>query len=319
MTWLQYWAIMGLLRRRGSGGGCCGLIALVGIVVIVIVIIGALSGIDGSSSGNYQPGGGGGGGLPSVAVSSPVGGFDPGSAASSSPEPSASPSLSDPLAGASAGDCYANNGTEDNADWQSDSGCQTGDFKVVQVESDTTDSSSACGGVQNWDLAIPDDAGDQVLCMAYQDASPAYEATPNQCVFGPPGSGQTWNFESCGTGNFTVDEVYRDTTDTSKCGSGSDEGISFEVSGYPDIDKVLCLSMNYPWISTVQMNGCVWESGSGSDVTFSNVSSCDEANRIVTGRVFQPNDGSFCGQWGWYTWQSGDYPSLGVTVCLGSP
>jgi hypothetical protein len=107
--------------------------------------------------------------------------------------------------------------------------------------------------------------------------------------------------------------------DSDQCGSGSDENVSFTVPGYPDLDKVLCLHMNFPWISTVQMYGCVWESGSGSETSFSPVTSCSDANAVVEGRIFEPDDGSFCGQYGWYTWQSGDYPDLGVTVCLGPP
>jgi hypothetical protein len=67
------------------------------------------------------------------------------------------------------------------------------------------------------------------------------------------------------------------------------------------------------------MNGCVWKSGSGGDTSFSPASTCGGANAVVEGRIFEPGDGSFCGQYGWYTWHSDDYPDLGVTVCLGSP
>jgi hypothetical protein len=233
------------------------------------------------------------------------------------PSPPQSPA--DPLAGATPGDCYANTGTEEDAVWQFDPGCGTGDFKVVAGEPDTTDASSACSGVQDWDLAYSDPASDQVLCLAYQDSSPAYEANVSQCVFGPPGPGQAWDFTSCGAGSFTVVSVSRNSTSPTQCGPDSDKNVSFKVPGYPDLDKVLCLQMNFPWISTVQVNGCVLESGSGSGTSFSPVSSCSDANAVVEGRVFEPYDGKYRGQYRWYTWQPMDYRDLGVTVCLGSP
>jgi hypothetical protein len=300
---------------RGCLPGCgtllkgCGITALIvaGLIALVVaLLIAGLSG--GGPSGSHLP-------APRLSATTPP-------APSRLPTlaaPSSLPSPADPLAGASPGNCYANNGTEDDPQWQLDPGCGTGDFKVVAVEPDTTDTSSACSGVQGWDLDYPDQVGDQVLCMAYLDSSSAYGAAAGQCVFGPPGLYQAWDFASCGTGNFTVVNVYRDSTDPYPCGSGSDYNVSITVPGYPDLAKVLCLQMNFPWISTVQVNGCVWQSGSGSDTSFSPVSSCSDANAVVEGRIFEPDDGSFCGQYGWDSWRSTDYPDLGVTVCLGSP
>jgi hypothetical protein len=167
------------------------------------------------------------------------------------------------------------------------------------------------------DFTSSDPAGDQVLCMMYQDSSPAFAATAGQCVFGPPG--QTWNITSCDPGTFTVDNVHTGTTDTSGCGPGSDEAASFTAPGYPGLDKVLCLAMNWPLAGTAQQYACLSESGSGSNINFSNVSSCGEANVIVEGRTYKPRDPSFCGQYAWYTWESNYYPNLGFTVCLGRP
>lgn len=232
------------------------------------------------------------------------------------PGPNSSPPApADPLADAAPGDCYANSGTEDSPQWLADSSCETGDFEVVQVESGAT---SSCSSVKGWDLSWPDPATNQVLCLAYEDSSPAYAASVNQCVFGLPG--QQWDFASCDPGNFTVVGVYYNTTDRSHCGSNSDETSQYTVSGFPKLDKLFCLEMIFPYVATVQINSCLVQSGSGSDTSFSPASSCSEANVVVVrGRVFTPNDGSFCGQYGWYTWQSGDYPDLGVTVCLGPP
>jgi hypothetical protein len=239
----------------------------------------------------------------------------PSSSLTSSP-PSSPAEPADPLAGAAPGDCYANSGTEDSPQWQPDSSCGTGDFKVVQVEDGTMDS-SACDGEQGWDLGWPDPASDQVLCLAYQDSSPAYEASVNQCVFGQPG--QDWNYASCDPGSFTVVGVYQDTTSPGHCGTDSDEHAVYTVPGFPSLDKVFCLEMIFPYVATVQIDGCLVESGSGNDISFAAASSCSDANVVVAGRIFTPYDRSFCGQYAWYTWHSYAYPDLGVTVCLGSP
>jgi hypothetical protein len=233
--------------------------------------------------------------------------------------PPAPPSPADPLAGVPAGGCYANNGTEDDPRWQADPACATGDFKVVAVEPGTTDTSSACGGVSDWDIDYPDAADGRVLCMAYLDASPAYAAAAGTCVFGPPSSSQGWHVTPCDVGTFAVVDVHRNSTDTSRCGSNSDEYVPFTVSGYPKLAKVLCLEMNFPLPATVPLNTCVWQGGPDSDPTFSPVTSCGSANAEVVGRIFVPDDRAFCGQYRPYTWQSAEYPRLAVTFCIGSP
>jgi len=233
-----------------------------------------------------------------------------------SPSPAPSPSPADALAGAGAGDCYWNNRIM-SADWHEDSSCQNGDYKVVQVISGTTDQ-HRCDNVSGSDWEVPDLVGDQVLCMMFQDSNPAFAARTNQCVFGPPGSDATWDMASCSPGNFTVTGFYQGTTDSSKC-SGSDSSVWFTVPGNSDIDEVMCLTMNYPLVVTAPQHACLWESGSGSDASFSNVSSCADANVEVEGRVQQTYDSSFCGQYGWYTWFPRQYQDLGWTVCLGTP
>lgn len=232
--------------------------------------------------------------------------------------PSPSPSPTDALAGAQSGDCYYQTGGWKSADWHPQTSCQTGDFQVVQVISGTTDT-SRCNNVPGADWEVPDLVGDQVLCMMYQNSSPAFAASLNQCVYGPPTSDSTWNMTSCSPGNFTVVGVYRGTTDSSRCGSNSDYAESFTVPGYSDLNEVLCLEMNFPLVVTAQQYACLWESGWGSSATFSNVSSCSAANVVVEGRINRINDSAFCGRYGSYTWYPRDYPGLGYTVCLGSP
>jgi hypothetical protein len=284
-------------------------VGVIAAVVAVILVIAGLSTLGHHTTSSVSSAG-------SVSQTTAAPAPDPITTAPPSPTPSPSPT--DPLAGAEPGDCYTNDGSSSDPSYQSDSSCQSGDFKVVQVMSDTTDL-SACDGVSGSDMSTSDAAGDQVLCLMYQDSSPAYAATLNQCVFGPPGSDQTWSMTSCDAGNFTVVGIYPDTTDRGKCGSNSDSSVVFTPPGYSGLDEVLCLEMIFPYVATVQQYACLSQSGSGSDVSFAAASSCADANVVVEGRVFTPNDQSFCGQYAWYTWHSGDYPNLGVTVCLGSP
>lgn len=230
-----------------------------------------------------------------------------------SPTASPSPSPADPMAGAITGDCFMNDGTEQDPDLQPDLSCVAGDFDVAQVLPDTTGTSGCDGTAPEWGVA--DSTDDQVLCLSYQNASSAYNAAANDCVFGPPGSGQIWSTQPCGVGNFTVLDRYTGATaDEAVCGPGSQWWVPFTVNGYPGLDAVLCLKMNYPLVDTAPMDTCLYEAGLSSYQDFTEVP-CGSANVYITGRV-EADNSSWCGSDGWFWWPPPGYPSLGFTTCL---
>lgn len=226
----------------------------------------------------------------------------------SAPAPS---TPSDPLAGAWTGECFSNDGTEHNPDLQPGA-CLDGHFKVLQVLAGTTDT-SGCNGFTGDDWNLSDVASDQVLCFSYLHSSPAYHALRDQCVYGRSGSYTIWNSEPCQAGTFTVVGRYRGTTDTSNC--GSDMGREFTIDGYPDLDEVLCLRMNFPLLGTVRMNRCLLESGPPSNPSFSPVP-CSAANVVVTGRTGKYDDPGFCGTDTAFSWRPPGYTNLGYTTCI---
>jgi hypothetical protein len=135
-------------------------------------------------------------------------------------------------------------------------------------------------------------------------------------VYGPSHRDTTWRSEPCEAGTFSVVARYRDTTDGSECGSDSDWARQFTVPGYPDLDELLCLQMNYPVVGTVPIDTCLLKTGTGSGTSFSQVP-CDEANVVVTGRTDTYDDPSFCGTDGASWWHPHGYRDLGFTTCLG--
>jgi hypothetical protein len=222
------------------------------------------------------------------------------------------------MAGAATGECFTNDGTGQDPDlWPSS--CLVGDFQVVHVLPGTTDT-SGCDGIADDDWNVPDEIGDQVLCLSYLDASTAYNAVAGGCVFGPPGTDQGWSAQPCQIGNFTVRSRYMDWTGSSVCGSGSDYYVSFTVGGYPGLNVALCLEMNYGAAATAPLNTCVLQTGSGSDERFWQTScgdADDDANvYVVTGRVWQYDDPSWCGSYASVWWEPPGYPGLGLTTCL---
>lgn len=233
----------------------------------------------------------------------------------SSPLPSRSP---DPLAGAQTRECFSNHGSELNPDLQPDAACLDGDFRVVQVLAGTIER-SGCDSLTGDDWNYSDIASDQALCFTYLDSSPIYHASVDQCVFGPSGSGTAfWNLEPCQIGTFTVVGRFRDTIDTSECGSNSDYTAYFPVVGYPDLDEVLCLQMHFPLIATVQLGTCLLDNGAASNPRFS-LSPCSNANVIITNRIGEYDDPNYCGTDSSVWWDPPGYPNLGLTVCYHAP
>jgi hypothetical protein len=248
--------------------------------------------------------------LPSVIPTTP-----PSSPVTAPTTPAAPSTPADPLAAAQPGECFSNDGSEQHPALRPDSACPDGDFQVVQVLAGTTDA-SGCDEVTHDDWNIIDPAGDQALCFSYQTSSSAYHAADGQCVYGPSHRDTTWRSEPCEAGTFSVVARYRDTTDGSECGSDSDMARQFTVPGYPDLDELLCLQVNYPVVGTVPIDTCLLKSGTGSDASFSQVP-CDEANVVVTGRTGTYDDPSFCGTDGASWWHPRGYRDLGFTTCLG--
>jgi hypothetical protein len=217
------------------------------------------------------------------------------------------------MAGAASGDCFTNEGTEQDPGLQPDSSCVAGDFEVVQVLYDTTNTSGCDKSGPDWGVA--DYTEDQVLCLSYRDQSSAYNAAVNDCVFGPPTNSQLWSAQPCSIGNFTVLYRYTDATaDNTVCGSGSDWYAPFVVNGYPDLDVVLCLHMNYPQVAAASLRTCLYATGFSSYEDFTEVP-CDSANVYVAGHI-EKYDPSWCGSDDWNWWPPPDYPSLGITTCL---
>lgn len=60
------------------------------------------------------------------------------------------------------------------------------------------------------------------------------------------------------------------------------------------------------------LNGCFYRV---SNTDFASVSSCSQANVIVTGKTSSYSDASSCGSDGWTSWESGGYPDVDYTVC----
>ncbi|MFB7666926.1 hypothetical protein ACFC1R_23750 [Kitasatospora sp. NPDC056138] len=228
------------------------------------------------------------------------------------PPPPPPPKPTDPIATAQVGDCFYDHGTNGHADLSATS-CTPGAFKVVQINSSTTDLNS-CHNVTDDDESVSSSLNNLVLCLSYQSpGGTAYHARQGDCVFAPP-SVSAWQKQACQTGNFKVLATYRGTSDSSKCNNWPhyDYWRHFSVGGNSSLDVLLCLSMNYPDdAGYATVNECLSKSGS----TFTNVGSCASSNIYVTGRTGTPDDPAFCGHDGSTYWRSGDYPSFGYTVC----
>lgn len=221
----------------------------------------------------------------------------------------------DPVGDAEIGSCFDDEGTRTRPDLVSTS-CSPGAFKVVDIRHGTTGLDS-CDGVDDSDESVSSQRHDLVLCLSYLNpGGDAYHAGQGDCVYGPNGSG-AWHTEPCETGNFKVLAVYRGR-DESKCGDWPHYNLlkPFNGPSGAGLDRILCLSMNYPdAMGYAQVRQCLLKSGSGSDATFTNTGSCDSSNVVVSGRTGRYEAASFCGNDGWTTWRSREYPELAYTVC----
>lgn len=255
---------------------------------------------------------------PSDSSSTPEESSEPSDDSAPPSETPASPTPTvDAVESAGVGDCFRNTGS-DKAPEMASADCGTGAFEVVRVLRGTTDP-SGCDRVRGdiWNLSYS--SYRMVLCLGYHyGASTAYEARQNDCVYGSSGKA-TWNRVSCGTGVFTVLARYTGTTDASKCKPwrGYDWAEYFNVPGHRVLDVLLCLSINYPdAIGHATVDNCLYAGGSANHLVFQHVSSCSQANVVVTGRTSTYNARSFCGNDGWATWRPDGYPSLAYTACF---
>ncbi|MER5635890.1 hypothetical protein ABT095_02905 [Kitasatospora sp. NPDC002227] len=231
----------------------------------------------------------------------------------SAPPPLPVPSPSSNLyADASVGDCFTDSGTSTTPKLAVAS-CGPGTFKVLRINSATTDLKS-CDGVTDNDESVSSSLAQRVLCLSYQSSGgTAYHARQNDCVFGESGD-HPWGKQACQTGNFKVLARYRGNTDEAQCKDWPNYNFwrKMPVSADSDLGVLLCLSMNYPDdLGYATVNECLSKSGS----TFTNVGSCANSNVYVTGRTGTYDDPGFCGQDGAMWWRSVEYPSFAYTVC----
>ncbi|WP_435132726.1 LppU/SCO3897 family protein [Actinacidiphila sp. bgisy144] len=223
-----------------------------------------------------------------------------------------SPTPTDPIATAAVGDCFDDAGDSAHADLSTTS-CTTGTFKVVQVNSDTTDLKS-CDGVTDSDESVSSTAYDRVLCLSYlSSGGSSFHASQGDCVFGAPGADE-WSTLPCSTGTFKVLAVYHGTTAHSKCENWPhyNQWRTMTVPGNSGLDVLLCLSMQYPDdAGYATRNECLVKSGN----TFTNVGSCAKSNVYVSGRTNTYDDPAFCQGDASVWWRSNDYPTFAYTVC----
>ncbi|MFR9800167.1 hypothetical protein ACL02U_30370 [Streptomyces sp. MS06] len=218
----------------------------------------------------------------------------------------------DPGATAEVGDCFHDDGGSKQADLSS-ADCGVGTFKVVRVNTGTTDLDS-CDDVTDSDESVSFTAYDRVLCLSYQSSGgSAFHARQGECVFGAPDD-DAWSKLSCRAGAFKVLAVYRGTTAHSKCDNWPhyNRWRTMTVPGNSSLDVLLCMSMQYPDdAGYATRNECLVKSGN----TFTNAGSCAKSNVYVTGRTSRYADRSFCGRDGATWWHSTYYPAFSYTVC----
>ncbi|MCC3764592.1 serine/threonine protein kinase [Glycomyces sp. TRM65418] len=222
----------------------------------------------------------------------------------------------DPVDDAAVGDCFWDYGDEDTADLEPSS-CEDGSFEVVEVFHGTTDLDS-CDGVDDVSTSVSSSSGDLVLCLSYLHThGEIYHADVGECVYGRP-DGDAWYFIDCRTGAFEVLERLEGESDAEACAESTyfNHWYAFTASeSY--LDVVLCLSMIYPDdIGYAELDNCMSMTGDpdGGDADYA-FSDCDGANVYVTGRTDEYDAGWWCGDDGWSTWRSDDFPDHAYTVC----
>jgi eukaryotic-like serine/threonine-protein kinase len=223
----------------------------------------------------------------------------------------------DPVVNAVVGDCFWDNGDETTADLEPSS-CEDGSFEVVDIYYDTTDLSS-CDGVDDLTSSVSSPEGNLVLCLSFLHANgEAYHAQVGECVFGPNDSVSEWYPIECQEGAFEVLERLDGVSDPASCSESAyyNQNYTFTTS-QAYLDVVLCLSMIYPDdMGYATQDDCMSMSGDpDAGTALFTFADCDSANTYVTGRIDEYDNRDWCGDDGWSTWESYDFPEHAYTVC----
>ena len=240
--------------------------------------------------------------------------YDPGSGGS---ETDPVETATDPVDAASIGDCFWDYGDETTADLEP-SYCEDGSFEVVDIFYDTVDL-AACDAVDDLSSSVSSSAGNLVLCLSYLHPNgEAYHAEVGECVYGPNDSVSPWYPIDCTEGAFEVLERLEGESDPGACTDSTyyNQNYTF-TTGQSYLDVVLCLSMIYPDdMGYAVQDNCMSMSGDpdGGTAVFT-FADCDSANVYVTGRTNEYEALDWCGNDGWSTWTSDDFPDHAYTVC----
>ncbi|HEY3464772.1 MAG TPA: serine/threonine-protein kinase [Amycolatopsis sp.] len=221
---------------------------------------------------------------------------------------------------ASVGDCFADENSSGGRSNLHRDDCEPGNFKVRKRADGTSDTRSACAGVDSanwlvsWDATSDRDA--MVLCLEYLYRDDVFTGEAGQCAYGNPDA-SGWHLVDCDRHNFEIERILHGTDDPSRC--GSDPELRYKLyhrESRPALSVVVCLSFRYGDDGfAAKKNNCVRLADSGHSLTFS---SCASANFVVTGYTHDRYDPAFCGRDGSYGWHDtagwGEY--LDYTVCL---
>jgi serine/threonine protein kinase len=223
----------------------------------------------------------------------------------------------DPVVAAVVGDCFWDYGDATTADLEPSS-CEDGSFEVVEVFSGTTDLSS-CDAVDDMTTSVSSSAGNLVLCLSYLHPNgEAYHAQVGECVFGPNDSVSVWYPIDCQEGAFEVLERLEGVSDPASCAESVyyNQNYTFTTS-QSYLDVVLCLRMIYPDdMGYAVQDDCMSMSGDpDAGTALFTFADCDSANTYVTGRIDEYENLDWCGDDGWSTWMSSDFPEHAYTVC----
>ncbi|WP_205325959.1 serine/threonine-protein kinase [Glycomyces sp. YM15] len=223
----------------------------------------------------------------------------------------------DPVVAAVVGDCFWDYGDATSADLEPSS-CEDGSFEVVEVVDGTTDLSS-CDSVDDVTTSVSSSAGNLVLCLSYLHPNgEAYHAEVGECVFGPNDSVSEWYPIDCQEGAFEVLERLEGVSDPGSCSASVyyNQNYTF-TTAQSYLDVVLCLSMIYPDdMGYATQDDCMSMSGDpDAGTALFTFADCDSANTYVTGRIDEYENLDWCGNDGWSTWMSNDFPEHAYTVC----
>lgn len=218
------------------------------------------------------------------------------------------------------GDCFENEGTLQDPELTS-AECESGVFEVLRV-SNSSDP-AACDGTPLSDMTAT--YPEVTLCLTYDHSSEVYRAGEGDCVEEYDYDADRWISEDCTTADFTVTERLEGTGDDAGCdrsrpGSHSQ---AFTVESWPELDVVLCLSMNYPRgdIGYAQPGDCMHLYGKEGDRTFESADCGSDDVVEITRRtdVYYEVPEEFCGRTNWSNFNPEGFPELAYTVCWTYP